>query len=140
MAHPLDKIEPGIKVTAQMSPEPTDEDLEFTRALGVTHAVLWTDATKSSYEYYASRRELFEKAGITVYGFGFSYSTPVNVIIIGGEGVSATDYQLLANPTPTEIEMLTATVPANAAIGPSPVTVTVYDNTSNADVIFDVTP
>jgi mannonate dehydratase len=70
MAHPLDRIEPGIKVTAQMSPEPTREDLDFVRALGVTHAVLWTDASKSSYEYYASRRELFAEAGITVYGFG----------------------------------------------------------------------
>ena len=60
MAHPLDKIPPGIKVTAQMSPEATEKDLEFVRMLGVTHAVLWTDAKKSSYEYYASRREIFE--------------------------------------------------------------------------------
>ena len=70
--HPLDKIEPGIKVTAQMSPEASPEDLEFVRMLGVTHAVLWTDAKKSSYEYYASRRKLFEQAGISVYGFGNS--------------------------------------------------------------------
>ncbi len=70
MAHPLDKIEPGIKVTAQMSPEATEKDLEFVRMIGVTHAVLWTDAKKSSYEYYASRREIFAKAGIQVYGFG----------------------------------------------------------------------
>ena len=26
--HPMDSIEPGIKVTAQMSPEPTEEDLQ----------------------------------------------------------------------------------------------------------------
>ena len=70
MAHPLDKIEPGIKVTAQMSPEPTQEDLEFVRAMGVTHAVLWTGEDKSSAEYYASRKKLFGDAGISVYGFG----------------------------------------------------------------------
>ena len=40
MDYPIDKIIPGIKVTAQMSPEPSDEELEFVRALGVTHAVL----------------------------------------------------------------------------------------------------
>ena len=82
MAHPLDKIEPGIKVTAQMSPEPSEQDLEFVRALGVTHAVLWTDATKSSYEYYASRRELFEKADISVYGFGNSDVHNVDAITL----------------------------------------------------------
>ena len=70
MDYPIDKILPGIKVTAQMSPEPSDEDLEFVRALGVTHAVLWTDAKKASYEYYASRRELFDKSDISIYGLG----------------------------------------------------------------------
>jgi mannonate dehydratase len=70
MAHPLDAIKPGIKVTAQMSPEATPQDLEFVKMLGVTHAVLWTDATKSSYDYYASRRDIFAQAGIEVYGFG----------------------------------------------------------------------
>ena len=82
MNHPLDKIEKGIKVTAQMSPESTPEDLEFARMLGVSHAVLWTDAKKSSYEYYASRREMFEKAGLQVYGFGNSDVHNVDAITL----------------------------------------------------------
>jgi mannonate dehydratase len=32
--------------------------------------VLWTGPDKASYEYYASRRKLFEDAGLKVYGFG----------------------------------------------------------------------
>jgi len=82
MAHPLDRIEPGIKVTAQMTPEPSPEDLAFVRALGVDHAVLWTDATKSSAEYYASRRELFAADGISVYGFGNSDVHNVDAITL----------------------------------------------------------
>ncbi len=66
----LPTIEPGIKIAAQMLPEPTEDDLRFVKQMGVDYTVLWTDASKSSYEYYASRRKLFENHGIKVYGFG----------------------------------------------------------------------
>lgn len=66
----LPHIEPGIKIAAQMSPEPSDQDLSFVTQMGVEYAVLWTDARKSSYDYYASRRKLFEDAGLKIYGFG----------------------------------------------------------------------
>lgn len=72
MSSPIDRIAPGIKVCAQMSPEPSETDLAFVRQMGVGHAVLWTDATKSSAEYYASRKKLFADHGIEVYGFGNS--------------------------------------------------------------------
>ena len=64
------KIEPGMKIAAQMSPEPSEDDLRFIRQMGVDYVVLWTDSVKSSYEYYASRREWFEAAGLKIYGFG----------------------------------------------------------------------
>jgi mannonate dehydratase len=38
--------------------------------MGVGYVVLWTGGDKASYEYYASRRQLFEEAGLKVYGFG----------------------------------------------------------------------
>ena len=60
----------GIKIAAQMPPEPTEEDLAFVRQMGLEYVVLWTGGDKASYEYYASRRELFERAGLKVYGFG----------------------------------------------------------------------
>ncbi|RKU11036.1 D-mannonate dehydratase [Candidatus Poribacteria bacterium] len=68
--HPMDSIEPGIKVTAQMSPEPTEEDLQFTRQMGVEYVVLWTDGEHANYDYFMSRREIFENAGLKIYGFG----------------------------------------------------------------------
>lgn len=66
------EIDPGMKVAIQMTPEPGQDDLHFIQQLGVKYAVLWTNAQKSSDEYYASRRQLFNEAGIKVYGFGNS--------------------------------------------------------------------
>jgi len=65
-------VEPGIKITAQMSPEPSEEDLQFVRQMGVEYVVLWTSGDKANYGYFASRRELFENAGLKIYGFGNS--------------------------------------------------------------------
>ena len=65
-------VEPGIKIAAQMSPEPTEDSLAFVKQMGVEYAVLWTHAGNASYDYFASRRELFEQAGLKIYGFGNS--------------------------------------------------------------------
>lgn len=65
-------LEGGPKIALQMSPEPTEADLQFARQLGVEYVVLWTSGAKANYDYFASRRELFEKAGLKIYGFGNS--------------------------------------------------------------------
>jgi mannonate dehydratase len=70
MAHKMIEIEPGMKIAAQVTPEPTEDDLRFIRQMGVGYVVMWTDATKASYEYYASRRKRFEDAGLKVYTVG----------------------------------------------------------------------
>ena len=85
----LPSLEPGIKIAAQMSPDPTEEDLAFVRRMGVDHAVLWTSGDKASYAYYASRRELFESAGIKVYGFGSSSVHNQDAIVLGLDGRDA---------------------------------------------------
>ena len=65
-------IRSGLKIAAQVSPEPAAEDLAFVKQMGVEYVVLWTNSEKASYEYYASRRSLFERAGLTVHGLGNS--------------------------------------------------------------------
>src|SRR5579884_2945215 len=80
---PLDRISPGIKVAAQMSPEPSEQDLQLVRQMGVDHVVLWTDASKASAAYYASRRELFAAHGLTVYGFGNRDVHNQDAIVLG---------------------------------------------------------
>ena len=63
-------VEPGIKITAQMSPVPSESDLALVKQMGVKHVVLWTNGEQANYDYFTSRRELFENAGLKIYGFG----------------------------------------------------------------------
>ena len=65
-------IEPGMKVAAQMAVEPSEEDFQFVRQMGVEYAVVWADAAKASAEYYTERREDFDRHGIKLYGMGNS--------------------------------------------------------------------
>ena len=65
-----DRVAPGVKIAAQISPEPREQDLAFIRQMGVEHVVLWTDSTKSSAAYYAERKAFFAEHGLNVYGFG----------------------------------------------------------------------
>jgi mannonate dehydratase len=64
------EIPQGTQIALQMPAEPSAEDLQFAQQLGVKHVVLWTDGAHAGYDYYASRRQLFEDAGLTIYGFG----------------------------------------------------------------------
>ncbi|MDE0314958.1 MAG: mannonate dehydratase [Candidatus Poribacteria bacterium] len=70
--NPLKNIEPGMKVTAQMSPEPSEADLQFAKQMDVEYVVLWTNGANANYDYFMSRREIFENAGLKIYGFGNS--------------------------------------------------------------------
>jgi mannonate dehydratase len=62
----------GMKIALQASPEPSEAELQFVQQLGLDYVVLWTGGDKASYDYYDSRRKLYEAAGIKVYGFGDS--------------------------------------------------------------------
>ena len=86
---------PGIKIAAQMPPDPTEDDLKFVKQIGVDYAVLWTDASKSSYEYYASRRKLYEDHGIQVYGFGNRdvHNQPDIVLNLPGRDAKVAQYK-----------------------------------------------
>jgi|WetSurMetagenome_2_1015567.scaffolds.fasta_scaffold02260_2 mannonate dehydratase len=63
-------LKPVMKIALQASPEPGENDISFIQQLGIDNVVLWTDSKKSGYEYYLSRRQLYEAAGIKVFGFG----------------------------------------------------------------------
>lgn len=65
-----ERVAPGLKIAAQITPEPSEQDVRFLRQMGVDHVVLWTDASKSSAEYYADRKAFYAAHGIEVYGFG----------------------------------------------------------------------
>lgn len=76
------EITPGLKVAAQMSPEPSDEEMAFVRQMGVEYAVTWIDSAKASPEYYRSRWEHFARGGIQLYGLGNSSVHNVDAITL----------------------------------------------------------
>jgi mannonate dehydratase len=82
-------VEPCMKIALQSSPEPSETDIKFIQQLGVDQVVLWTDASKSSAEYYASRKKLYADAGINVYGFGNSSVHNQEVLVLNLEGRDA---------------------------------------------------
>ena len=45
------EIAPGLKVAAQMSEAPSDEELAFIRQTGGEYAVTWIDPAKASPQY-----------------------------------------------------------------------------------------
>ena len=86
----------GPKIAAQVTPEPSEEDLAFVKQMGVDHVVLWSPADKASYEYYASRRALFEAAGLHVYGMGNTGVHNQDAIVLGlpGRDAKIEEYKL----------------------------------------------
>jgi mannonate dehydratase len=93
-ASPLERIAPGIKLAAQISPEAAEIDLQFIAQMGVEHVVLWTDATKSSAEYYADRKAHFAAHGLNVYGFGNSdvHNQPAIVLNLSNRDDKVEEY------------------------------------------------
>ena len=83
------EFEHGIKIAAQMPPEPSEDELRFVKQMGIDYVVLWTDEEKSSYDYYASRRKLFEDAGLKIYGFGNSSVHNQDAIVLNLENRDA---------------------------------------------------
>jgi len=61
---------PRMKIALQASTEPSEDHLKLIQQMGLDDVVLWTDASKASFEYYNSRRKIYADAGINVFGFG----------------------------------------------------------------------
>jgi mannonate dehydratase len=75
-------VKPVMKIALQAQSEPVENDLRFIQQMGIGYVVLNTDAKKSSYEYYFSRRQLYEAAGIKVFAFGNSGVHNVDAIVL----------------------------------------------------------
>lgn len=71
-----------MKIALQAPAEPDENQIRFIQQMGLDHVVLNTNEKKSSYEYYSSRRQIYEAAGIKVYGFGNSGVHNVDAIVL----------------------------------------------------------
>jgi mannonate dehydratase len=100
--HSVQKKQPAprgkvMKVALQAPSEPDSTNLEFIRQMGIDHVVLNTDGSKAGYEYYSSRKKLYENAGIKVYAFGNSSVHNVDAIVLGRAGIPYTTYAHMGN-------------------------------------------
>lgn len=104
--------------------------------------VLDTSVSTSALPYVNRVSPAAVQAGatVTVFGFGFSNEAPSNIIVTAGVSATAATYALVSPPTATEIEQITFVVPAGATLGVSGVSVTVFDNTSNNNVLLTINP
>jgi mannonate dehydratase len=89
MRAPLIPIAPGIKVAYQAPEAPTEADLAFIQQLGVEYVVFSTKGDKASAEHYTSRRQLYQDAGIKVFGVVNASVHNQDAIVLGLEGRDA---------------------------------------------------
>lgn len=77
---------------------------------------------------------------ITVFGFGFSTIATANTVSFAGTAVNAATHALVDPAVGAEIEKITVTLPSSATTGATTIFVTVFEQTSNNDTVFTVTP
>ena len=77
---------------------------------------------------------------VTLFGSGFSADAGFNIVSIGGVTAGASAYGLVDPSTGGEVESLTVTLPTGLSLGAQTIFVIVFDNTSNTDTAFTVTP
>ncbi len=68
----LRPIEPGIKLSVQMPTDPSDEDLQFVRQLGVGYVNIPTGGNNATYDNFLRLRQKVEAAGLKVWNIGNS--------------------------------------------------------------------
>ena len=79
----------GLKIAAQMSAEPSDEEFAFNRQMGVEYAVGWAQGSNVPVEYYRHCSNLFRKNGITLAVFGSRSVHCVDAIVLNLENRDA---------------------------------------------------
>lgn len=66
----LRPLEPGIKLSVQVGSDPTDEDLQFVRQLGVPYVNIWVRAKDATVENFLRLRRKVEGAGLRIWNIG----------------------------------------------------------------------
>lgn len=64
------KLKPGIKLSVEIPPAPTNDDLAFIRQLGVSHVYTWVADDQRSLTYLRALKRQVEAAGLTLFNVG----------------------------------------------------------------------
>ncbi len=63
-------LEPGIKLSVQVGSDPSDEDLQFVRQLGVSYVNIWVRGPEATVENFVRLRRKVEDAGLKIWNIG----------------------------------------------------------------------
>jgi mannonate dehydratase len=66
----LPDLPPGIKISVQVSSDPSDEELQFVKQLGAHYVTIWLGADGATYENFMRLREKVEAASLKVWNIG----------------------------------------------------------------------
>lgn len=61
---------PGMKICAQIGSDPSEQELQFVRQLGVDYVSVWVRGEQATEENFRRLREKVEKAGLKVWNIG----------------------------------------------------------------------
>jgi mannonate dehydratase len=64
--------EPGVKLSIQVATDPSDEDLQFVKQLGVDYVNIPTGGDRATYENFVRLKQKVEAAGLKVWNIGNS--------------------------------------------------------------------
>ncbi len=68
----MEKVGPGVKLSIQVSTDPSDEDLQFVKQLGVDYVNIPTGGERATYENFIRLKSKVEAAGLKVWNIGNS--------------------------------------------------------------------
>jgi mannonate dehydratase len=90
----LGDIPPGIKISVQVSSDPSDEELQFVKQLGAQYVTIWLGAEGSTYENFMRLRKNVEGAGLKVWNIGNSnvHNMPEIVLNLPGRNQKIEEY------------------------------------------------
>lgn len=66
----LHDLPPGIKISVQLGPDPSDADLQFVNQLGVDYVTIWLHADLATHENFMRLRKKVQAAGLKVWNIG----------------------------------------------------------------------
>jgi mannonate dehydratase len=69
---PIEKLEPGIKISVQIPTNPSDEDLTFVKQLGVGYVNIPVGGERATLETFIDLKRRVEAAGLKVWNIGNS--------------------------------------------------------------------
>ena len=75
----------GIKLSVQISPDVSDEYLQFLQQMGINYCYTWVNDEQACYEFLRALKQRTERFGIRIYNVGTMNLGKSEAILLGKE-------------------------------------------------------